>query len=203
MRIPAGDNYAAPVMDGALTDPVWQGAPGIDIRYGDIVLRQSYPGQGPWRSGEYQPLVNEAVSPVVDTADCRVKWFHKGNRLYLGFDVNDQIVQYVTDQNRWDGFIVTLTDYAARSSSNHQLKSYRYSFQVGPSGNALAQVPAYERELSIGNKTTVVIKNRNGRVSVIASDDEEQKPLLQATSPGAPVEPGDVSISGGVNGTMD
>lgn len=60
-----------------------------------------------------------------------------------------------------------------------------------------AHAQTYERELSIGAKSTLTIRNRNGRVSVIASDDEEQKPLLQATSTGAPIEPRDVSISGG------
>ncbi|MGZ5482311.1 MAG: VWA domain-containing protein [Pyrinomonadaceae bacterium] len=60
-----------------------------------------------------------------------------------------------------------------------------------------AHAQTYERELNIGAKSTLTIRNRNGRVSVIASDDEELKPLLQATSPGAPIEPRDVSISGG------
>lgn len=60
-----------------------------------------------------------------------------------------------------------------------------------------ARAQTYERELNIGAKSTLTIKNRNGRVSVIASDDEELKPLLQATSPGAPIEPRDVSVSGG------
>lgn len=62
---------------------------------------------------------------------------------------------------------------------------------------ALAQEPGYERELSIGSNASVVVKNRNGRVSVIALDNEDEKPTLRATSPGAPVEPGDVHISGG------
>lgn len=60
-----------------------------------------------------------------------------------------------------------------------------------------AHAQTYERELNIGAKATLTIRNRNGRVSVIASDDEDLKPLLQATSPGAPIEPRDVSISGG------
>ncbi len=147
VRIPAGDNYAAPVMDGALTDAVWQGAPQFDISYGDTALRASYKGEAPWRSGEYQIYLNtydghdvsHPIPLIIDPADCTVKWFHKGNKLYLGFDVRDDIVQYVATENRWDGFIVTLTDYVARSASNHQLKSYRYSFQVGPTGLALPQ----------------------------------------------------------------
>src|SRR5207244_8291564 len=45
--------------------------------------------------------------------------------------------------------------------------------------------------------TTFTIKNRTGRVTVITSDNEKTKPSLQATSVGAPVEPGDISVSGG------
>src|SRR2546430_5127206 len=53
----------------------------------------------------------------------------------------------------------------------------------------------YERELNTSARTLLTIKNRNGRVSVIASNDEKDKPSLKATSTGAPVEPGDISVS--------
>jgi VWFA-related protein len=56
---------------------------------------------------------------------------------------------------------------------------------------------SYEREFSVGSKPSLTIKNRNGRVSVVTSDAQKDKALLQATSPGAPVEPSDISISGG------
>jgi VWFA-related protein len=59
---------------------------------------------------------------------------------------------------------------------------------------ALAQ--AYERDLTAGGKTLLTIKNRSGRVSVIASDDEKSGASLRATSAGAPVEPGDVTVAG-------
>jgi VWFA-related protein len=55
----------------------------------------------------------------------------------------------------------------------------------------------YEKELTGGGKGLLTIRNRNGRVSVIASDDEKSKATLQATSAGAPVEPGDINVSGG------
>ena len=55
---------------------------------------------------------------------------------------------------------------------------------------------SYERELSVGGKALLTIRNRNGRVSVIASDNEKDKSSLQATSAGAPVQPGDISVSG-------
>ena len=55
----------------------------------------------------------------------------------------------------------------------------------------------YERELSTSAKSLLTIKNRAGRVSVIASDSEKDKPSLKATSStGVAVEPGDVVVSG-------
>lgn len=61
----------------------------------------------------------------------------------------------------------------------------------------MTSAQSYEREFSVGSKPSLTIKNRNGRVSVVTSDDQKDKALLQATSPGAPIEPSDISISGG------
>jgi len=62
-------------------------------------------------------------------------------------------------------------------------------------GPTIAQ--SYEREFSVGSKPSLTIKNRNGRVSVVTSDDQKDQALLQATSPGAPVQPSDINISSG------
>ena len=59
---------------------------------------------------------------------------------------------------------------------------------------ALAQ--QYEKDLPAAGKGTLVIKNRAGRVSVVASNNEKDRSRLQATSTGAPVEPGDIEIAG-------
>lgn len=58
-----------------------------------------------------------------------------------------------------------------------------------------AQAQAYEKELTTG-KSLLTIKNRNGRVSVVTSEDEKSKASLQASSSGAAVEPADVNVSG-------
>jgi VWFA-related protein len=55
---------------------------------------------------------------------------------------------------------------------------------------------AYERDLNLSSKALLTIKNRTGRVSVIAADSEKAKPRLKATSTGAPVAPGDIVVSG-------
>jgi VWFA-related protein len=59
-----------------------------------------------------------------------------------------------------------------------------------------APAQAYEKDLNISGKTLIIVKNRTGRVSVIASDDEKSRASLQATSAGAPVEPSDITVSG-------
>lgn len=60
---------------------------------------------------------------------------------------------------------------------------------------SLVRAQTYERELNTSAKTLLTIKNRNGRVSVIASDKEKDKSSLQATSTGSAVEPGDITVS--------
>jgi hypothetical protein len=75
---------------------------------------------------------------VVDPADCTVKMFYKGTDLYLGFDVRDQVVQFHPAVDRWDGFIVTVTDKVVQDN-DHNLKTYRFSFQVAANGTATPQ----------------------------------------------------------------
>ena len=66
---------------------------------------------------------------------------------------------------------------------------------------SLSPVPfnaqSYERELNNFGKSLLTIKNLNGRVSVIASDDEKMKVSFTATSAGVPVERTDVNFSQG------
>ena len=142
IRIPDAGSLAAPTMDGLLTDAVWQKAPHFDIRYNDTALRNTYPGQGPWRSGQVQFAVNQQPLPtVLDPGDCTVSYFFKGDKLYLGFDVRDQIVQYYSPAvpTRWDGAIVSINNYSLRSADNNQLVGYKLSWEVGPTAAASPQ----------------------------------------------------------------
>lgn len=58
-----------------------------------------------------------------------------------------------------------------------------------------SRAQAYQKEFSVNSKSLLTIKNRNGRVTVITSDSEKEKPYLQASSSGAPVTARDVTIS--------
>ena len=58
--------------------------------------------------------------------------------------------------------------------------------------SALAQ--GLKQELEVPEKVTVSIKNLEGRVSVIASAEQEKKMTVDATSTGAAIEPEDVKV---------
>ena len=65
-----------------------------------------------------------------------------------------------------------------------------------PSTSRTSQAQAYEKELSASGKASFTIKNRTGRVSVIASDNEKDASSLKATSTVGRVEPSDITVSG-------
>lgn len=136
LRIPNAEAFATPTIDGDLNESVWVNAPHFDIRYGDDALRATYPGVSRYRAGQYQPEVNGGHAQVIDPGDATVRYFYKGNVLYLGFDVRDQVVQYHPSFDRWDGFLVTPDEYSQRGPDN-QLLGRRLSFQVGANGEAI------------------------------------------------------------------
>src|SRR5512132_1746045 len=57
-------------------------------------------------------------------------------------------------------------------------------------GQSTAQ--SYRRELETGDKVSLSIKNRNGRVSVIASDEQKQNVTIEVSSAGSLVDSTDV-----------
>jgi len=138
IRVPNGQNFATPVIDGQLTEPVWAAAPYFDIAFGDDALRAAYPGAGPWRSGQFQPTVNGGQQFVADPGKARFYYFFKADSLFLGFDVNDAYVGDHPIEDRMDGFIVTLNDHTARSP-DHNLTPRRLEFRVGSGGATVKQ----------------------------------------------------------------
>lgn len=136
LRIRSGATYPFPVIDGLLSEAVWADMPKFDIRWNDAALRATYPGVGPFRSGQFQPVVNGGTAAILDSADATVTMFHRGDSLYLGFDVRDQVVQYHPFFDRWDGFIVGINERTTLSADSN-LATRRLSFQVGPGGSVL------------------------------------------------------------------
>jgi Secretion system C-terminal sorting domain len=141
--IPSGENYATPTIDGRLTEDVWRFAPYVDIKFGDAAIRDGYPATGPYRSGQFQPTVNGGQAVVADPSLARVKYFYKGDTLYLGFDVQDIAVQSVEQFDRWDGFRVTMNQRNERNSDS-SLITRGLAFRVDSMGNA-----SRENDLSV------------------------------------------------------
>jgi hypothetical protein len=161
----------APVINGTLTEAAWNSTRiyDFDIRWNDNALRNTYPATGRWRSGQYQPSVHGGTAPVIDPADCTVKTFIKGNNLYLGFDVRDQAVQFHTEVDRWDGFIVTVNDKTVRGPDN-ELKGYRLAFRVSAAGTAdpeddlPALIAAGDAQLALALKPGTVVDTTGANV---------------------------------------
>ena len=61
---------------------------------------------------------------------------------------------------------------------------------------------SYSRELDTSEKVSISVKSRNGRVSVIASDEQQKKVTIEATSSGAVVDSRDVQVAV-KNGTLE
>jgi len=141
LYVPNGAAFAAPTVNGTLTEPAWAAAYSFDIRYGDDALRATYPGVGPYRSGQYQPSVNGGMALIEDPADATVKMFFRGDDLYLGFDARDQFVQYYSAHgnpfDRWDGFLVTINEKTLRGPDNN-ITDRTLKFEVAQNGTAQA-----------------------------------------------------------------
>jgi hypothetical protein len=163
LTIPNATNFAAPVIDGNLTESVWSHAPSLQLQYGNAALRNAYPNSGKYRSGQRQYTVNGALNNVVDPNLVTVKYFFKGDSLYLGFDVEDAFVQYINDENRWDGFRVMLNqiDFLNGDSA---ITPRRLTFIVDSAGvgaKRLEDIAATGWD-SLGQAVTVALKLKAG-----------------------------------------
>jgi VWFA-related protein len=68
---------------------------------------------------------------------------------------------------------------------------------LAPFASVIAQGSgqSYRRELETGEKVSLSVKSRNGRISVIASDEQKKNVTVEASSAGALVDSTDVHIS--------
>ena len=63
---------------------------------------------------------------------------------------------------------------------------------LGVGSSVFAQ--AYQRELDTPEKVSIIVKSRNGRVSVVASEEQQKKVTIEASSTGAAVDATDLLI---------
>ena len=123
--------------DGKLNDPAWGLASSLQLQYGNTAIRNAYPNSLKYRSGQAQPTVNGGTASVLDPNLVTVKYFYKADTLFLGFDVKDQVVQYSTNSDRWDGIRVTINDRNLRDPGDHTLLLRSLTFIVDSAGHAM------------------------------------------------------------------
>lgn len=171
LTVPGAGTFASPVLDGRLTDPVWN-TPNIgrlQIQFGNTTIRNSYPSTGPYRSGQFQPAVNGGTAAVVEPSLATFKYFYKNDTLFVGVDVNDQFVQSFPSSipDRWDGFRVVICDRGQRNPDN-VLFPRILSARIAGSGTSVST--SREDDLapnpgawdSAGTKVQVVIALKGG-----------------------------------------
>lgn len=196
--VPSASGLTAPVINGTLTEPVWASAPVLPIRFDDTALRESYPGVARWRSGQFQTNLNppNPLPPVDDPADVGIKYFFKGNHLYLGFTFSDVVVQNATAEDQWDGFNVSINDRAA-TNSDHVLFPRRLTCRVGPSGAAAPQdylatlVASGGAEVAFAMNPGTVVSNAGADPGVNPDNGYTAELKIDLTQLGYPVTLGD------------
>ena len=119
--VPSCENLDAPVIDGVLDDVMWNEAYTFDIAWGDSLIRDGYPGVGPYRSGQYQPEFNGVRADILDPAFATIKMSFRDNFLYLAADVNDQLVQGTSVFDKIDGVRFIIGDRIELNLENSML----------------------------------------------------------------------------------
>jgi len=142
VELPNGASQPDPTIDGNLNEAVWNGAYTFKVKYGDLATIRSYPGIGRSMSAWYEVSTSTPVTTplpqVLDPADATVKMFFKGNYLYLGATVADQLIEGgATNQDQKDGvrFIIGLRDSV---STDHVMQFLNLLADFDSSGNPKA-----------------------------------------------------------------
>jgi hypothetical protein len=190
--IPNGANFAAPTIDGQLNEEVWKGAKTFEIAWNDQNIRNSYPGIGPFMSGQFQPeLVQGSRPPVLDSAYAKVKFFFKDKYLYVAADVNDQIVQGTEVYDKVDGFGLILGDRVAKNVENSMIfKLLRANFSMDGSFAAYDALPAL-----LDSSDSQIAHSLKGATTVNVNSDVDEGYIVEMkidlTKLGYPADLGD------------
>ena len=129
--IPNGANYTDPVVDGDLSDSIWAHVPELDLQFGNSALRAAYTNIGPNKSGQYVPLLSGSLNSPIDPGMARVKMFFKGDKLYVGADIDDQSLWHYIGDDFFDGLQVSLNlPVDTLRDATHQMASRRYGFAI-------------------------------------------------------------------------
>ncbi|MFZ0388867.1 MAG: T9SS type A sorting domain-containing protein [Calditrichia bacterium] len=168
MVLKNGSTLPMPTIDGMLSDDAWMYADSFLIRWNDENVRNSYPGVGPFRSGQFQPDVDTipGLPPVLDSADAVIKMFFRDDYLYLAADVNDRLVQGTSVFDKMDMVRFIVGDRVKVDGDNRmQFQQLTASFDDAGMPAALDYLPVMldssNTEYAIVPKGATTINNNN------------------------------------------
>jgi hypothetical protein len=198
--IPNGAGLPDPVIDGKLDEATWAGAYSFNIAWSDSILRASYPGVGPLASGQWQPeLVTGSRPPILDPSFATIKMLFKDHYLYLGADVNDQLIQGTETYDQVDGLGLILADRGTLDENEHipVFKLLRMNFSLD---GTLQAYDALTALIDSGANIAAILKGQS-TININTDVDEgyylEMK--LDLTKFGYPTDLGDKLLFAGLD----
>lgn len=168
-KIPNGAGETLPTIDGSLAESVWTKAKGLDLRFNDETLRNSYRGVGAWLSGQYQPTLNNVKADVLDPGDATVKMFYAGTKLYVSANVRDQVLTGSDNADEWDGLRLTVLDRSPEALNSESVGTAR-EFGVHMSTEGKMVADGYLSDLITAGKAEAAIKLNAGSTVNNAAD---------------------------------
>jgi hypothetical protein len=129
LTIPNAANYAAPTVDGNMSEDVWNHVPSVSLQFGNNTIKSAYPTIGPDRSGGF---VTVGPATPIDAGLAKVKMFFKGDILYVGADVTDASLVSPNGDDKLDGLQVNMNipSDSLRDPNVHSMGRYRFGFAI-------------------------------------------------------------------------
>ena len=129
LTVPNAANYAAPTIDGNMTEDVWNHVPSVSMQFGNSGIKAAYPTVGPDRSGGFVPV---GPATPIDPGLTKVKMFFKGDILYVGADVTDASLVSANGDDKLDALQVSMNvpSDSLRDANVHSMAAYRFGFAI-------------------------------------------------------------------------
>ena len=129
LTIPNAANYAAPTIDGNMSEDVWNHVPSVSLQFGNSGIKAAYPTIGPDRSGQWVPV---GPATPIDPGLAKVKMFFKGDILYVGADVSDASLVSANGDDKLDALQVSMNvpSDSLRDPNVHFMARYRFGFAI-------------------------------------------------------------------------
>ena len=196
-----GCSSIVPLIKAGFVD--WIVATGANL-YHDLHFALNYPVRaGSFTFDDTELRENDIVRvyDVTDPGDATVRMFFRDDKVYFGFDVRDQWVQYVPLFTRYDGVSVNINDRGA-VYRDHNLEARWLTYIVGATGQgvALDYLP-YLRDTALAAQGAMTMKGGTVPDTIGFEPDSGYtiEMAIHLTKLGYPADLGDRALFFGVN----